>query len=68
MTARQFVENGADEIQHANMLMLNFLFDKVQDTRTPARFTSIGEYGASIVWVLRPCAISSRCSRNSTIR
>jgi hypothetical protein len=48
MTARQFVENGADEIQHANMLMLNFLFDKVQDTRTPARFTSIGEYGASI--------------------
>ncbi|MCQ4167553.1 amidohydrolase family protein [Tahibacter harae] len=48
MTARQFVENGADEIQHINMLMLNFLFDKVQDTRSPARFTSIGEYGASI--------------------
>ena len=48
MTARQFVENGADEIQHINMLMLNFLFDKVQDTRTPARFTSIGEYGAGI--------------------
>ncbi len=48
MTARQFVENGADEIQHANMLMLNFLFDKVQDTRTPARFTAIGEYGAGI--------------------
>jgi cytosine/adenosine deaminase-related metal-dependent hydrolase len=48
MTARQFVENGADEIQHINMLMLNFLFDKVQDTRTPARFTAVGEYGASI--------------------
>lgn len=48
MTARQFVENGADEIQHINMLMLNFLFDKVQDTRTPARFTAIGEYGAGI--------------------
>ncbi|MBL8300466.1 MAG: amidohydrolase family protein [Rhodanobacteraceae bacterium] len=48
MTARQFVENGAEEIQHANMLMLNFLYDKVQDTRTPARFTAIGEYGAGI--------------------
>ena len=48
MTARQFVENGADEIQHINMLMLNFLFDKVQDTRSPARFVAIGEYGASI--------------------
>ncbi|TDR41297.1 cytosine/adenosine deaminase-related metal-dependent hydrolase [Tahibacter aquaticus] len=48
MTARQFVDNGADEIQHINMLMLNFLFDKVQDTRSPARFTAIGEYGAGI--------------------
>lgn len=48
MTARQFVENGADEIQHINMLMLNFLFDRVQDTRTPARFSAIGEYGAGI--------------------
>lgn len=48
MTARQFVENGADEIQHINMLMLNFLFDKVQDTRTPARFTAVGEYGSTI--------------------
>jgi cytosine/adenosine deaminase-related metal-dependent hydrolase len=48
MTARQFVEGGADEIQHINMLMLNFMFDKVQDTRTPARFTAIGDYGASL--------------------
>ncbi|UXI68520.1 amidohydrolase family protein [Tahibacter amnicola] len=48
MTARQFVEAGADEIQHINMLMLNFLFDKVQDTRTPARFSAIGEFGAAI--------------------
>lgn len=48
MTARQFVENGADEIQHVNMLFLNFLFDKVQDTRTPARFTAVAEYGAGL--------------------
>lgn len=48
MTARQFVENGADEIQHINMLMLNFMFDKVQDTRSPARFVAIGENGAAL--------------------
>jgi imidazolonepropionase-like amidohydrolase len=46
MTARQFVEAGADEIQHINFLVLNFLFDKVQDTRTPARFTAVGENAA----------------------
>ncbi len=48
MTARQFVENGADEIQHINMLFLNFMFDKVQDTRTPARFTAVAEHGAAL--------------------
>ena len=48
MTARQFVENGADEIQHVNMLFLNFMYDKVQDTRTPARFTTVAEYGAAL--------------------
>ncbi len=46
MTARQFVEAGADEIQHINFLVLNFLFDKVQDTRTPARFIAVGENAA----------------------
>ncbi|MCG8417634.1 MAG: amidohydrolase family protein [Proteobacteria bacterium] len=48
MTAEQAVEQGFDEIQHANMLMLNFMFDKVKDTRTPARFTSIGDHGADL--------------------
>jgi imidazolonepropionase-like amidohydrolase len=48
MTARQFVEGGADEIQHINMLVLNFYFDKVQDTRTPARFTAVAENAASL--------------------
>ena len=38
--AEQAVRAGYDEIQHANMLALNFLFDQVQDTRTPARFTA----------------------------
>jgi cytosine/adenosine deaminase-related metal-dependent hydrolase len=48
MTAEQFVREGSDEIQHINFLFLNFLFDKVQDTRTPARFTEVAEHGAEI--------------------
>ncbi len=43
MTAEQAVRAGYDEIQHANMLALNFLFDEVKDTRTPARFTAVAE-------------------------
>jgi imidazolonepropionase-like amidohydrolase len=48
MTARQFVEAGVDEIQHINFLVLNFLFDKVQDTRTPSRFIAVGENAAKL--------------------
>ncbi|WP_440224255.1 amidohydrolase family protein [Dokdonella sp. MW10] len=48
MTARQFVEGGADEIQHINMLVLNFLFDIVQDTRSPARFTAVAQHAAKL--------------------
>jgi imidazolonepropionase-like amidohydrolase len=42
MTARQFVEAGADELHHINFVFLNFFFDEVKDTRTPARFTALG--------------------------
>lgn len=48
MTAEQFVRDGADEIQHENFVFLNFLFDTVKDTRTPARFTAVAEHGAEI--------------------
>ncbi len=48
MTAEQAVLAGYDEIQHMNMVFLNFLYDKVQDTRTPARFTAVAENAASI--------------------
>jgi imidazolonepropionase-like amidohydrolase len=48
MTASQFVKDGADEIQHINFVFLNFLADKVKDTRTPERFTAVGEYGAKL--------------------
>ena len=33
MTAQQFVEDRADEIQHMNFIFLNFMFDAVKDTR-----------------------------------
>jgi hypothetical protein len=48
MTAEQFVRDGADEIQHENFVFLDFLFDTVKDTRTPARFTAVAEHGAGI--------------------
>jgi imidazolonepropionase-like amidohydrolase len=48
MTAEQAVRAGYDEIQHINMLFLNFLYDQVQDTRTPARFTAVADHAAEI--------------------
>jgi imidazolonepropionase-like amidohydrolase len=48
MNAEQFVAAGVDEIQHANFLFLNFLFDTVKDTRTPVRFTAVAEHAAEI--------------------
>jgi amidohydrolase family protein len=47
MTAAQAVRAGYDEIQHTNMLFLNFLGDSI-DTRTPARFTAVARDGASL--------------------
>ncbi|HKR65935.1 MAG TPA: amidohydrolase family protein [Thermoanaerobaculia bacterium] len=42
MRAEQAVDAGYDEIQHANMVLLNFMPD-VKDTRTPQRFTAVGD-------------------------
>ncbi|NVK23063.1 MAG: amidohydrolase family protein [Kangiellaceae bacterium] len=42
MTAEEAVRAGFDEIQHINMVFLNFLGDKV-DTRQRLRFTMVGE-------------------------
>jgi hypothetical protein len=47
MRAEEAVRAGYDEIQHANMLVLNFLPD-VKDTRTPARFTAVAERAADL--------------------
>ncbi|HEX6733084.1 MAG TPA: amidohydrolase family protein [Pyrinomonadaceae bacterium] len=48
MTAEQFIQAGADELQHVNFVFLNFLFEDVKDTRTPARFTSVADRAATI--------------------
>ncbi len=46
MTAEQAVQQGFDEIQHVVFLFLNFLSDKVKDTRTPDRFKVPAEQAA----------------------
>lgn len=47
MTASQAIGHGFDEIQHLNMLFLNFLSDTI-DTRTPLRFTMVAKHGADL--------------------
>jgi hypothetical protein len=44
MSARQFVEGGADEIQHLNFIELNFLFPEVSETRNRDRFIKVAEH------------------------
>lgn len=48
MTAEQAVKAGYDEIQHINMLFLNFLAGTEIDTRQQKRFTLIGEKGGDL--------------------
>ena len=50
ITATQFVTEGADEIQHINFIFLNFFADKVKDTRTPERFTSLPWMEGCLGW------------------
>ncbi|OAB63120.1 hypothetical protein AY599_18095 [Leptolyngbya valderiana BDU 20041] len=48
MTAEEAVRAGFDEIQHINMVFLNFLAGPDDDTRTPVRFVLVAEEGASL--------------------
>jgi Amidohydrolase family len=48
MIASQFVQAGADEIQHINFIILNFLGPQVKDTRGPERFTAVGANAAKL--------------------
>jgi imidazolonepropionase-like amidohydrolase len=45
MLAEEAVQAGYDEIQHMNMIFLNF-YGKDLDTRTPARFTTVAQKAA----------------------
>jgi hypothetical protein len=47
MTATQAINQGYNEIQHINMLFLNFMSDTI-DTRTPLRHTMPAQYGADL--------------------
>jgi hypothetical protein len=46
MSARQFVDGGADEIQHLNFIVLNFLFPEVKETRNRDRFIKVAEHAS----------------------
>jgi hypothetical protein len=43
MTSERAVRDGYDEITHINQLMLSFVIGEKDDTRTPFRFTALGE-------------------------
>lgn len=43
MSAHQFVDGGADEIQHLNFVVLNFLYPEVKETRNRDRFIKVAE-------------------------
>jgi len=43
MTSERAVRDGYDEITHVNQLMLSFVIGEKDDTRTPFRFTALGE-------------------------
>ncbi|MBT5506587.1 MAG: hypothetical protein HOK17_05550, partial [Flammeovirgaceae bacterium] len=47
MTASQAIDAGYNEIQHMNMIFLNFMSDTI-DTRTPLRFTMVANHGAKL--------------------
>jgi imidazolonepropionase-like amidohydrolase len=48
MLANEAVKAGYDHIEHINMLFLNFVADHDSDTRTPLRFTLVGDKGADL--------------------
>jgi hypothetical protein len=47
MTAEKAINDGYDEMTHMNFMFLNFMGDTV-DTRTPARFRLVGQYGGKL--------------------
>ena len=43
MTSERAVRDGYDELTHINQLMLSFVIGEKDDTRTPFRFTALGQ-------------------------
>lgn len=43
MTSERAVRDGFDEINHMNQLLLSFVLEPQEDTRTTLRFTAVGE-------------------------
>lgn len=54
MRAEDAVRAGYDEIQHVNMLFLNFFVDETTDTRTPLRFSLVAEKATSLDLASKP--------------
>jgi imidazolonepropionase-like amidohydrolase len=48
MTSEQAIRDGYDEITHINQLVLGLLLHEGEDTRTPFRFTALGERTAGL--------------------
>lgn len=48
LSARQFIEMGADELQHINFAFLNFVAGENDDTRTRLRFSLVGDRGTDL--------------------
>lgn len=48
MSASQFIDAGADELQHMNFVLLNFLGKEAPDTRDMSRFTAVGKYAGGL--------------------
>ncbi len=54
MRAEDVVRAGFDEVNHINMLFLNFFIDKETDTRTILRFSIVAEKGAGLDLASKP--------------
>jgi len=54
LRAQEAVEQGYDEIQHINQVLLNFLVDEKTDTRTPERFYLPAERVAGLDFDSKP--------------
>jgi hypothetical protein len=48
MTSEQAIRDGFDEVNHVNQLVLGLLLSASEDSRTPVRFTALGERAGTL--------------------